>query len=174
MIVVVTNSIQPAFTGISSFFFVTDQNITLTIGLGGSAIFLVVANGAPPLTYQWYQGNTLLAGQTNTQLSLTNLQAPNAGLYSVVVSNLSGATTSSSAQLVVNDACVDLRMYAGLNISGLPGATYVVKYATDLTVTNFANWTPLATNTLTSSNWFCLDSNSPFSPKRFYGVKLVP
>jgi hypothetical protein len=29
----VTNSIQPAFTGISSFFFVTDQNITLTIGL---------------------------------------------------------------------------------------------------------------------------------------------
>jgi hypothetical protein len=33
VIVVVTNSIQPAFTGISSFFFVTDQNITLTIGL---------------------------------------------------------------------------------------------------------------------------------------------
>ena len=44
MIVVVTNSIQPAFTGISSFFFVTDQNITLTIGLehGTSSTDLLV------------------------------------------------------------------------------------------------------------------------------------
>jgi hypothetical protein len=33
VIVVVTNSIQPAFTGISSFFFVTNQKITLAIGL---------------------------------------------------------------------------------------------------------------------------------------------
>ena len=142
--------------------------------LGGSATFLVVADGAPPLAYQWYQGSTLLAGETNTQLMLTSLQPTNAGLYSVVVSNLSGTTTSSSAQLVINDACVDLQMYAGLNISGLPGVSYVLKYTTDLTVTNFANWTPLATNTLTSSNWFYLDTNSPFSPKRFYGVKLVP
>jgi hypothetical protein len=30
---VVTNTFQPAFTGISSFFFVTDQNITLDEGL---------------------------------------------------------------------------------------------------------------------------------------------
>jgi hypothetical protein len=33
VILVVTNSIQPAFTDISSFFSVTNQNITLAIGL---------------------------------------------------------------------------------------------------------------------------------------------
>jgi uncharacterized protein YegJ (DUF2314 family) len=43
VIVVVTNSIQPAFTGISSFFFVTDQNITLTIGLVAVLVTLLTA-----------------------------------------------------------------------------------------------------------------------------------
>jgi drug/metabolite transporter (DMT)-like permease len=43
-IVVVTNSIQPAFTGISSFFFVTNQKITLAIGLA-AAIVILIAGG---------------------------------------------------------------------------------------------------------------------------------
>jgi hypothetical protein len=47
VIVVVTNSIQPAFTGISSFFFVTDQNITLTIGLEHPAPQIAIAAARP-------------------------------------------------------------------------------------------------------------------------------
>jgi hypothetical protein len=34
---VVTNTFQPAFTGISSFFFVLDPRITLDTGLDGTA-----------------------------------------------------------------------------------------------------------------------------------------
>jgi hypothetical protein len=79
--------------------------------------------------------------------------------------------TSAPAALIVNDACVDIHMYAGLNIAGQSGQTYVLKYTTDLNSTNFATWTPLATNTMGASPWFYLDMDSPFSPKRFYGVK---
>jgi hypothetical protein len=32
----------------------------------------------------------------------------------------------------------------------------------------------LATNTMGAEGWFYLDMDSPFSPKRYYGVKLVP
>jgi hypothetical protein len=92
----------------------------------------------------------------------------------VVVSNAYAAVVSAPAALVVNDACVDIHIYAGLNISGQAGQRYVLKYATDLNNTNFATWTPLATNTMGASPWFHLDLDSPFSPRRFYGVKLFP
>jgi hypothetical protein len=62
-------------------------------------------------------------------------------------------------------------MYAGLNISGLPGRTYELRYTTDLNNTNFSTWTFLASN---STPWFYIDTNSCGLPKRFYGVKLVP
>jgi hypothetical protein len=142
--------------------------------LGGSGTFCVAATGAEPLKYQWYQASTLLTGQTNSCLTLMSLQASQAGLYSVVVTNAFGSVTSAPAQLVVNDACVGICMYAGLTIAGQAGSNYVLKCTTDLGITNFADWTPLATNTMTSSNWFYLDMESCGSPRRFYGVKLLP
>jgi len=150
------------------------QPVSVVSCLGGSAAFSVSATGLEPLSYHWYFGTNSLNGLTGSEITVTNLQTTNAGSYSVIVSNSLGTLNSSNAQLVVNDACVDIHMYAGLNISGLQGATYVLKFSTNLADTNFANWTPLATNTMTGSNWFYLDMDSPFSPVRFYGVKLAP
>ena len=142
--------------------------------LGGNASFSVTTQGSVPFSYQWHFGLNSLTGQTNAQLTLANLQTTNGGFYSVVVSNTFGSITSSNAQLTVNDSCVDIHMYAGLNISGLQGATYILKYTTNLSLP-FASWTPLATNTFNgATNWFYLDQASPFSPMRFYGVKLLP
>jgi hypothetical protein len=128
-------------------------------------------NGLEPITYQWRHDGTEMVGQTNAALVLIDLQPENAGMYSVIVSNPAGTVVSEPASLLVFDACLDVRMYAGLNISGQPGETYTVRYTTDLTNTNFFTWTPLATQTLSSSNWFLLDLGSPGSPIRFYGVK---
>ena len=142
--------------------------------LGGSASFSVATQGSTPFSYQWYFGLNGLTGQTNAQLTLANLQTTNGGFYSIVVSNTFGSITSSTAQLTVNDSCVDIHMYAGLNISGLQGATYVLKYTTNLGLP-FASWIPLATNTFSgATNWFYLDQTSYFSSYRFYGVKLLP
>ena len=139
--------------------------------LGQTVTFSAFATGADPLTYQWFFNSNLMAGQTNRNLVLTNLQSTNGGPYCVVASNLFGSVTSASANLIVQDACVDICMYAGLNIAGLPGRTYELRYTTDLSNTNFANWTFLATNT---PPWLYIDTNSCGSPKRFYGVKLLP
>jgi hypothetical protein len=152
--------------------------------LGHSATFTVSAAGDPILSYQWYfNTNTLLINATNASLTLTNLQGTNAGNYSVVVSNLGGSTNSAMAQLILYDPYTeievewyfDIYMGAGLYVAGQPGATYILKYASDLRNANWATWTPLATNTLGSSGWwFFLDEESPYSPMRFYQVRRKP
>jgi hypothetical protein len=62
-------------------------------------------------------------------------------------------------------------LYAGLSVVGVPGAAYVLKCTSDAGSTNWADWTPLATNTLGTSNWFYLDTSSPYAPRRFYGAR---
>ena len=60
--------------------------------------------GTEPLRYQWRKGNAAIVNATNAFLRLENVQAANAGLYSVVVSNLatkSSGTNSQTATLIV-------------------------------------------------------------------------
>src|ERR1017187_462576 len=65
--------------------------------------FTVVAGGSAPLSYQWYfNTNGTIAGATNFVFTLTNIQATNAGVYSVIVSNSVSSTNSSGATLTVN------------------------------------------------------------------------
>lgn len=67
-----------------------------------NVVFTVGADGSLPLPYQWYFNATnLLAGATNLSLTLTNVTIGNAGLYSVVVTNIQGSVTSSVAVLTV-------------------------------------------------------------------------
>jgi hypothetical protein len=70
--------------------------------VGGTATFRVSAVSGPAMTNQWYFGSTPLAGQTNSTLTLTNLQLTNAGNYSVVVGNPNGTTNSAPAALTVS------------------------------------------------------------------------
>ncbi|MGD1020796.1 MAG: immunoglobulin domain-containing protein, partial [Verrucomicrobiia bacterium] len=74
-----------------------------TVSPGDSAVFTVEAGGSEPLSYQWYYNtNTLVDGATDSTLTLTNVQPGQAGVYSVIVSNLAGTITSSNAMLNVN------------------------------------------------------------------------
>lgn len=70
--------------------------------VGGTVTFSVSAVSALPMTNQWYFGNSPLPGQTNTTLTLTNLQLASAGNYSVVVGNANGTTNSPAATLTVS------------------------------------------------------------------------
>ena len=74
-----------------------------TVLPGESFSFNVVAGGSEPLIYQWYFNNTTpIANANDSTLTLTNIQPTDAGNYSVIVSNLAGAITSSNAVLIVN------------------------------------------------------------------------
>jgi uncharacterized repeat protein (TIGR01451 family) len=76
----------------------TDQ----TVIVGGTATFTVVADGTPPLGYQWNFNGTNIVGATNTPLTLSNVQFSQAGSYAVLVTNVFGSVLSSNAVLTVN------------------------------------------------------------------------
>ena len=151
---------------------IIQQPKALVSCLGQSPSFTVTAIGSLPLSYQWYFNGGILSGKTDVSLTLTNVQPSQAGAYFVVVSNVFGNLTSTTNQLTVNDACLDIRMYAGLTVAGQSGSNYVLSYTTNLGNPN--GWIPLATNLMGSSNWFYLDIDSPFSPHRFYKAVLTP
>jgi pectate lyase len=74
-----------------------------TVLVGQDATFNVLASGTLPLSYQWYYNtNTVLTNATGSTLTVSNAQLPDAGGYSVVVSNPYGMATSAVAQLTVN------------------------------------------------------------------------
>jgi hypothetical protein len=74
-----------------------DQSVTL----GGTARFAVSASGTPPLSYQWRKDGGTLSGATNTTLTLEAVQFPDAGSYTVLVTNAAGSVTSSPSVLTV-------------------------------------------------------------------------
>jgi alpha-tubulin suppressor-like RCC1 family protein len=74
---------------------------------GTTAAWSVAALGTPPLTYQWRKnGDNLsdggnVSGAATASLTLTSVQFPDAGSYSVVVANAAGNVTSQAALLTV-------------------------------------------------------------------------
>ncbi|HKX28623.1 MAG TPA: immunoglobulin domain-containing protein, partial [Blastocatellia bacterium] len=81
---------------------ITTEPVSQTVPVGANASFMAVAEGAPPLSYQWQKNGSPIAGATATVLALTNVQAADAGGYRVVVSNAAGSTTSATAMLTVD------------------------------------------------------------------------
>lgn len=64
-----------------------------------NAVFTAVAQGTPPLFYQWQFNGTNIDGATNPVLSLASWS--DEGSYSVIVSNANGAVVSSNATLTL-------------------------------------------------------------------------
>jgi len=139
---------------------------------GKSTTFTVEAVGVPPLSYQWQKNGVTIAGATDSSLVLTNLQAADAGYYSVVVTNECGSNTSSSAYLTMNPAGVSLALYPGVTIDGVVGLTYGIQYTTDLDNTN--SWQGLANVTLSVPTMLWFDVYPATLPQRYYRVVPGP
>jgi len=64
--------------------------------------FRASAASSAPLAYQWFfNTTTALSGGTNLVLRLTNVQPAQAGAYTLVVTNVTGAGNESPAMLSV-------------------------------------------------------------------------
>lgn len=137
---------------------------------GQNVTFCVTAAGCEPISYQWRLNGTPITDATNNCHTVSNVQSNNAGVYSVRVCNASGCKTNS-ATLVAYPACIDIRLYAGLTITGQTGHVYCVQYVNDL---NSTNWISLTNFTYTGSEFFYLDRQTPFQPHRFYRVVEGP
>ncbi len=80
---------------------ITSQPVSVQVDPGGTATFVVAATGTVPLTYQWRRNDTPITGATGPTLTLSNVQAVDAGTYTVTVSNSLGSVTSTPAVLSV-------------------------------------------------------------------------
>jgi hypothetical protein len=79
----------------------TTQPADQSILLGDDALLSVSATGTGPLLYQWRLNGVNLPGATSSFLALSDIQAEQAGVYSVLVYNTFGSQVSSNAMLSV-------------------------------------------------------------------------
>jgi hypothetical protein len=117
------------------------QPRSVTIPAGSSAWFGVAAGGLPPLNYQWRFEGTDLPGQTAPILLVDTPLGTRAGAYSVVVSNISGVTTSSVGNLTlslidprptfISAGTTDTNRFSFI-LQGVPGRRYIIEGSTNL------------------------------------------
>lgn len=81
---------------------ITAQPVGVTATVGNNVSFAVTATGTATLAFQWRLDGTAIPSATSPTLALNNVQANQAGGYSVVITNSFGSVTSSVAALVVN------------------------------------------------------------------------
>jgi len=82
---------------------ITSQPQSSTNSAGSTALFIVAAEGGPPLAYQWRKDGVGLSGANNANVSVADVVTADAGDYDVVITNAYGAITSSVATLTVID-----------------------------------------------------------------------
>lgn len=125
--------------------FITTHPQNGTVAVGQTANLSVIATGTAPLWYQWYfNTNTILLGQTNASLSITNAQLTDAGTYAVTVTNLFGSVSSAFATLnVITNSGSQLVGWAAVAGSGLTTTTGGGA-ATPVLATNLAHLRTLA------------------------------
>ena len=80
---------------------ITSGPVDLEVSVGETANFSVEAGGGGLLTFQWSKNGLFLANAKLAELILANAQNPDAGSYSVFVSNELGSIESNSANLTV-------------------------------------------------------------------------
>ena len=73
------------------------QPVGFTVLPGNNGALLAGVGANPAATYHWRRNGVVVPGATNTVLSLTNVQAAQAGSYTFVATNSFGSVTSSEA-----------------------------------------------------------------------------
>jgi hypothetical protein len=82
---------------------ITTQPSNQAVNIGQTALFVVVATGTPPLSYQWQKNGVNITGATSFSYTTpATVAADNAATFRVIVSNMTASVTSAMATLTVN------------------------------------------------------------------------
>jgi polygalacturonase len=101
---------------------IATQPLAQTVNSGSGFTLSVEAFGIPALTYQWQLNGAPIAGATDASYTVAAAGGPNAGTYSVVVSNGTSSVTSATVPLVVHGGPPVIALQPA-NTTGLLGAT---------------------------------------------------
>jgi hypothetical protein len=78
------------------------QPVSVTVVAGQTATFNVTATGSGPFTYQWFENGMPITGATGSTYTTSATAAGQSGtVFTVVVTNAGGSTTSGPATLTV-------------------------------------------------------------------------
>jgi hypothetical protein len=144
----------------------TDQ----TVRLGGAAVFEVVAEGTPPLTYQWSLGGASLADATSSALVLTNAQSSDGGSYAVRVSNAFGIASSTNAVLTIGLSAVIVMQPTNLAVA--VGGEAAMGVVAEGTAPLGYQWSVGGTNLLDATNSVLMITNVQLSDAGSYAVEV--
>jgi autotransporter-associated beta strand protein len=126
------------------------QPSNTTVPLGQSATFSVATLGYLPITYQWYQNGSPIAGATNFSYTYIPVLGDNGATFNCHASNTVGVTT-----YVTNSASATLNVF-------LPPMLTWVGSVNNLWNTTDANW--LGGIPFTQTNGVLFDSNGSSQP----------
>lgn len=99
---------------------ITSQPANQTVTASSTVTLNVTASGGGPLRYQWRRDGAALPGKTNSALILNNIQASDAGDYSVLIYNNAGSTVSSNGTLSVIYAAFILQQPGSVQVRVRP------------------------------------------------------
>ncbi len=85
---------------------ITIQPQSQKVNAGQDVTFCIVATGTAPLSYFWRKNGAPIPEATNVCLFIANVQATDAGLYSVEVRNTAGSALSVEAKLQLTGTVV--------------------------------------------------------------------
>ncbi len=103
---------------------ITSQPVNYSTIPGGTATFTVATDSVFPLTYQWYEGSTLLTGQTTSSLSFVVPDTSyNGNTYQCVVTNQYGSVTSAPPAILTVNLTAQSPVISGspVNVAGFVG-----------------------------------------------------
>ena len=158
---------------------------SLTLDAGQTAIFTVVASGAPAPGYQWqFNGMNLtdsarISGASTGQLTISNVQPGDAGRYSVVVTNLYGTAVSPNAVLnVTNSVPEGPRMLPGSLVCSNNQFSFTLQSQAGLgfeiqASTNLVDWATVGTLTNSTGTIPFTTPTAGFT-RRFYRARQLP
>jgi hypothetical protein len=103
---------------------ITAQPQSRTNNSATAASFTVTASGGVPLTYHWKKNNVDLSnggnvtGADTSSLTLSDVFAADAAVYTVAISNIFGTAVSSNAVLTVIDPIITAQPLSCTNLTG--------------------------------------------------------
>ena len=156
----------------------TAQPQDQSVPVGSNAFFQAEVSGTPTLSYQWRRDGADLPGAASAVLSLTNVQAADAGSYQLFVRNDYGSVTGAVARLTVREPLVVQLLLGGSVVSngtfqfqviGPIRTNYVTWRSRDL-----RTWTPVRTNWVIDGFLQFNDPAVALNEQRFYRVSIAP